>query len=133
MRSSRSLGFRRHDRRFQPWYYNRFMCSSTLIAGVLGACGWLLIPGCATAPQDKSGTKAPERILKITAPEKSRQVWKDWNGRYVIFAHSENPVRQLSDFSGRKLSCAMIETQSIVGDARALLDAGDVKGYVLGI
>jgi hypothetical protein len=83
--------------------------------------------------QPKETAKPLEKVIKIAAPEKARQLWKDWNGRYVIFVHRENPVHLISDFAGRPLLCAMIETDSIVGDATQLCKAGEAKGFQIAI
>jgi hypothetical protein len=96
----------------------------TLTAVILGVS--VLAGGCRKGDSDKASAKA-DKVLKITAPEKVRQMWNAWKGRYVIFVHRDNPIQQFSDFSGRNLLCALIETDAIVDEVQELCLAGEIK------
>ena len=75
---------------------------------------------------------AHKKIIEITAPEAVRELWKSWKGRYVIFVHRDRPVLHFSDFEGRMLYCAWINTERIIDDVSKLKDVGKIE-FEIGI
>ncbi|MDH4180075.1 MAG: hypothetical protein OEV33_06145 [Armatimonadota bacterium] len=73
------------------------------------------------------------KTVEIAAPQAARDIWNEWNGKYVMFIHRRKPAAAFKDLEGRQLMCAVIETDtSIVGDVTELCKAGEIK-FAIGI
>jgi len=70
------------------------------------------------------------RVLYLKAPQALAGLWAKWNGKYVLFAHKVAGINKLEDLNRRRLICAFINTETIVGDATAFRKAG---GLTVGI
>ncbi len=70
---------------------------------------------------------SPEiKIIRLTAPKPVVDLWKKWNGKYVMYAHRTSEIKEFNDLNGKVLMCAYINADSILGDAATFEKAGKI-------
>ena len=83
----------------------------------------------ATATAEWTPTVKPVLgILRLTAPREVIDLWKSWNGKYVLYAHRDAGIQKFADLNGKDLFIALmganVTLESVIHDAAAFRDAG---------
>ncbi len=59
---------------------------------------------------------AQDNIFRLGAPKELLELWKQWNGKYVMYVHKEAAVKKIKDMHGMVLMVAFIESNDILDD-----------------
>ena len=59
---------------------------------------------------------AQDNILRLEAPKELLELWKQWNGKYVMYVHKEAAIKRIKDMHGMVLMVAFIESNDILDD-----------------
>lgn len=86
-------------------------------------------PSATSSPTDTLVPTPSLDVLSLTAPEAVVELWKSWNGKYVIYAHRDVGIQEIGDLDGMVLFIALINVamDDVMGDAAAFMNASGVE------
>jgi hypothetical protein len=76
----------------------------------------------------------PQKEVQLKAPKAAAELWRSWNGKYMLYAHRSAAIRSFGDLAGKMITCAYINTpteewvcDNILGDMQKLQLAGQIS------